>query len=58
MDAIADDIRSTLGPLAQEESRNLTVELDGTPRRGRPIEYDRIGRQGSEVEMDGYTYSV
>lgn len=31
MDAIADDIRSTLGPLAQEESRNLTVELVYSP---------------------------
>lgn len=31
MDAIADDIRSTLGPLAQQESRSLTVELVYSP---------------------------
>ena len=31
MDAIADDIRTTLGPLAREESRSLTVELVYSP---------------------------
>ena len=31
MDAIADDIRTTLGPLAREESRNLIVELVYSP---------------------------